>query len=311
MFKSEVTMSRRTAPKKHSYIGKIFLVLVLFIASYFIYAFFLGPQPVLPNLGIKNKISQDMDKVKGKLPAGLPEKAGAVADTTKKVGSNVKAGATTILEKIHTVISLDKTIAEKRKAPTWTPLAQIPLQTQNALLAIEDHDFYKHGALDISSIFRATLVNATAGQIVEGGSTITQQLVKNVFLSDEQSMSRKAEEATIAFLIEHKYTKQEILELYFNTTYLGAGAYNIKDAAQTYFGKAPKMLSLGESCMLAALPYAPSALNPLQNPQGCAKRMRLVLANMEKYGLVTKEEADKARFAGVSLKNGAFLSFKN
>ena len=204
---------------------------------------------------------------------------------------------------------IDQTIAAKRRAPNWVPLAQIPKQTQDALLAIEDHDFYNHGALDVSSIFRALLVNATAGEIVEGGSTLTQQLVKNLFLSDEQSLSRKAEEATIAFLIEHRYTKQEILELYLNTTYLGAGAYGIKEASQMYFNKAPKSLGLGESCMLAAMPYAPSALNPFKNPAGCAKRMRLVLSSMEKYNLVGKAEAEKARFAGVTLKDGKFLSF--
>ena len=301
-------MRRNSASKKHHFIGKIILILLLLVAGYASYVYFVGPQPA-PGLKVPGALSKQTDALKQKLPADLPQKAGAVAETGREVGKTVKTGATTVMEKIHTVMYIDQTIAAKRRAPNWVPLAQIPKQTQDALLAIEDHDFYNHGALDVSSIFRALLVNATAGEIVEGGSTLTQQLVKNLFLSDEQSLSRKAEEATIAFLIEHRYTKQEILELYLNTTYLGAGAYGIKEASQIYFNKIPPNLGLGESCMLAAMPYAPSALNPFKNPAGCAKRMRLVLSSMEKYNLVGKAEAEKARFAGVTLKDGKFLSF--
>ena len=301
-------MRRNSASKKHHFLGKIILILLLLVAAYAGYIYFVGPQPA-PGLKVPGALSKQTDALKQKLPSDLPQKAGAVAETGREVGKTVQTGATTVMEKIHTVMYIDQTIAAKRRAPNWVPLAQIPKQTQDALLAIEDHDFYNHGALDVSSIFRALLVNATAGEIVEGGSTLTQQLVKNLFLSDEQSLSRKAEEATIAFLIEHRYTKQEILELYLNTTYLGAGAYGIKEASQMYFNKAPKSLGLGESCMLAAMPYAPSALNPFKNPAGCAKRMRLVLSSMEKYNLVGKAKAEKARFAGVTLKDGKFLSF--
>ncbi|MCH4157585.1 MAG: transglycosylase domain-containing protein [Acidaminococcaceae bacterium] len=301
-------MRRHPAAKKHHILGKIILLLLLLVAAYAGYIYFMGPQPA-PSVQVPGALTKQTDALKQKLPADLPQKAGAVAATGREVGKTVKTGATTLMEKIHTVMYIDQTIAAKRRSPQWVPLAQIPKQTQDALLAIEDHDFYNHGALDISSIARAMLVNATAGEIVEGGSTITQQMVKNLFLSDEQSLSRKAEEATIAFLIEHRYTKQEILELYLNTTYLGSGAYGIKEASQTYFNKAPKNLGLGESCMLAAMPYAPSALNPFKNPAGCAKRMRLVLTSMEKYNLVSKAAADQARFAGVTLKDGKFLSF--
>lgn len=256
-----------------------------------------GPKEQPHPLGSSSKVAAVTQKSKDLAAAGV------------SVGKGVKSGATTFMEKVHTIMSIDQTIALKRQDPSWTPLSQIPLTTQNALLAIEDHDFYNHGALDISSIFRAMLVNATAGEIVEGGSTLTQQLVKNLFLSDEQSLSRKAEEATIAFLLEHRYTKKEILELYWNTTYLGAGSYGIREASAAYFKKEPAKLTLGESCVLASLPYAPSALNPFENAAGCAKRMQLVLSNMEKYHYVTEAEAAQARFSGVSLKNGVFLSF--
>ncbi|MFR4383908.1 MAG: transglycosylase domain-containing protein [Phascolarctobacterium sp.] len=135
-----------------------------------------------------------------------------------------------------------------------------------ALIAIEDHDFYNHGAIAIDGILRATLVNLSAGEVVQGGSTLTQQFVKNVFLSHEQSMERKIEEAILSLMLEDNYSKDEILELYLNTTYLGAGT-GIKQASQTYFGKAPSALTLAEATVIASLPYAPTALNPLENPQ--------------------------------------------
>ena len=156
---------------------------------------------------------------------------------------------------------------------------------------------------------RAALVNATHGEVVQGGSTLTQQLVKNLFLSDEQSLMRKIQEAALAYQLERKYTKDEILELYLNTTYLGAGAYGVREAAEAYFDKDPQKLKLGECCMLAALPYAPSALNPFSNRSGCQERMSLVLNNMQKYGFVDEKTADKARFGNVELRNGRILMF--
>lgn len=157
---------------------------------------------------------------------------------------------------------------------------------QQALLAIEDHNFYNHGAIDMDGILRAALVNITAGEVVQGGSTITQQLTKNLFLSQEQTMSRKAEEAILALVLEHHYSKDQLLEIYFNTTYFGAGATGIQAAAATYFNKAPNELQLAECAVIASLPYAPSALNPLENPEGCKKRQRLVLQTMVKRGYI-------------------------
>ena len=118
---------------------------------------------------------------------------------------------------------------------------------------------------------------------------------------------KKAEEAVLATWVERKYSKDEVLEMYFNTTYFGAGAYGIRDAARKYFGKEPAQLTLGESAMLAAMPYAPSALNPYENPSGCAKRVRLVLKEMLKYGYIGNTEYDAALSKGVTLKNGRVL----
>ena len=165
-----------------------------------------------------------------------------------------------------------------------------------ALIAIEDHAFYNHGAIAVEGILRAALANINAGEVVQGGSTLTQQFVKNVFLSHEQSMERKIEEAVLSLMLEDNYSKDEILELYLNTTYFGAGSTGIKQASRTYFGKAPSALTLAEAAVIASLPYAPTSLNPLENPEGCKKRQLLVLAGTAiaaALGLLEEAEAGR------------------
>ena len=243
--------------------------------------------------------------------ATLPDNAGKLADSAAKgvdkLGKRVKQGGDSALVKVSTVWHIEDTVKALRSDPDWVTLQKIPDHTRKALLAIEDHDFYKHGALDITGIARAAFTNLKAGEVQQGGSTLTQQMVKNVFLSSEQTFTRKAEEAILATRVEQKYSKDEILEIYFNTTYFGAGAYGIRDAAKKYFGKEPAKLTLPESAMLAAMPYAPSALNPYENPTGCAKRVRLVLKEMLKYGYIGNTEYDGAMSKGVVLKNGRTL----
>jgi membrane peptidoglycan carboxypeptidase len=202
---------------------------------------------------------------------------------------------------------VEETVNTMRSDPGWLSLQKIPDHTRKALLAIEDHDFYKHGALDITGIARAAFANLKAGEVQQGGSTLTQQMVKNVFLSSEQTFARKAEEAVLATWVERKYSKDEVLEMYFNSTYFGAGAYGLRDAARKYFGKDPALLTIPESAMLAAMPYAPSALNPYENPSGCAKRVRLVLKEMLRYGYIGNTEYKDALARGVVLKNGRTL----
>ena len=243
--------------------------------------------------------------------SNLPDKAGKLASSAAKgadkLGKQMKLGGDAALVKVSTVWNIEETVKSLRSAPDWMTLQKIPDHTRKALLAIEDHDFYKHGALDYVGIARAAFANLKAGEVQQGGSTLTQQMVKNVFLSSEQTFTRKAEEAILATRVEQKYSKDEILEIYFNTTYFGAGAYGIRDAAKKYFGKEPGKLTLPESAMLAAMPYAPSALNPYENPKGCAKRVRLVLKEMLKYGYIGNTEHDAAVAKGVSLKNGKVL----
>ena len=327
----------RKKKQKKSRLPQILGLTVLFVLLFIGWSL-LGQQPEIPkpisraadefkkNPKIKNVIdltgnqakavtdkAGDAAKAAGKLldNATLPDKAGKLADSAAKgadkLGKQVKQGGDSALVKVSTVWHVEETVKSLRSDPDWLKLQQIPDHTRKALLAIEDHDFYKHGALDISGIARAAFANLKAGEVRQGGSTLTQQMVKNVFLSSEQTFARKAEEAILATWVERKYSKDEVLEMYFNTTYFGAGAYGIREAAKKYFGKEPAKLTLGESAMLAAMPYAPSALNPYENPGGCAKRVRLVLKEMLRYGYIGNTEYNDALSRGVTLKNGRTL----
>ena len=164
-----------------------------------------------------------------------------------------------------------------------------------AFLMTEDRRFYDHAGVDIRGTLRAAFTNMRSGQVVEGGSTITQQLAKNLFLTPEQTYTRKIREALLALWLEGHYEKDEILSLYLNRIYLGAGAYGIESAAKTYFNKSAKDVSLAEAVMLAGLPKAPSTLAPTKNPFGAADRAEEVLDNLLETGAVTPFEAREAR----------------
>ena len=183
---------------------------------------------------------------------------------------------------------------EKVGKDNWVKLKDIAPTLRTALISIEDRRFYEHSGVDIDSILRAILVNIQADGVVQGGSTLTQQLVKNTVLDSEQTIERKIYEALLALIVESENSKDDILEMYLNTTYFGAGATGIKEAADTYFGVLPFQLSLPESATIAGLPYAPSSLNPYENKEGCKKRRDLVLAQMAKNGVITMDEAKAA-----------------
>lgn len=191
---------------------------------------------------------------------------------------------------------------EKVGAKNWVTLAKTPKNLQHALVAIEDKRFYEHHGIDADGILRAILVNIQEGSIVQGGSTLTQQLIKSNLLSDQQTMERKVQEASFALLVESRYSKEDILEMYFNTTYFGGGAIGIKAAAKTFFGVEPSRLSLSECATLAGLPNAPSALNPQENPEGCLKRRNLVLKAMGDAGYLRKDEVETAQAEPLSIK---------
>ena len=211
------------------------------------------------------------------------------------------------LQKMFMLFTIENTVKERTAGMEWTPLPDIPTAMQQALVAIEDHDFYRHGAVDMGGILRATFVNISAGEIVQGGSTLTQQLAKNMFLSQEQTMSRKVYEVMFSLMLEDKFSKDQILEMYFNTTYFANGATGITAAARSYFGKTPSEMNLAECSVIASLPYAPSALNPYENPEGCKKRQHLVLDTMVKRGFIGETVANAAKEKTVFLADGTEL----
>ena len=192
------------------------------------------------------------------------------------------------------LINIKQAVAAARQGRPTVPLSEIPLTMQQAILVMEDHRFYQHGGVDPEGILRAMLVNLQSGDVVEGGSTITQQLAKNLFLSQQQTFGRKLEEAGLALALEQAYSKEELLELYLNSIYFGSGAWGIADASQRYFDKQPKNLSLAECAMLAALPNAPSLTSPLEYPQAAKQRRQLVLDTMVKRGLLGPKQAQEA-----------------
>lgn len=184
------------------------------------------------------------------------------------------------------------TLSEERRIPVT--INDIPKHVQQAFIAIEDNRFYEHGGIDYRGTVRA-LVSTLSGSEVQGGSTITQQLAKNAFLTQERSIIRKIKEAFIAKELEHKYTKDEILTMYLNQIYFGQGAYGIESASMYYFGKHVKQLDVAEAATLAAIPKSPNYFNPFENPQESKKRQELVIDQMIKYGLISAEDGAAAK----------------
>ncbi|MFT8244060.1 transglycosylase domain-containing protein [Roseomonas sp. BN140053] len=170
-------------------------------------------------------------------------------------------------------------------------LRDLPRTVPAALLAIEDRRFMSHPGLDPIGLLRAAWANISAGRVVQGGSTLTQQLAKNLFLSPDRSFRRKAQEVVMALWLEHRFSKAELLEIYLNRVYLGSGAYGVDAAARLYFGVSARRVTPWQAAMLAGLPKAPSRLNPRANPEGAANRAREVLRAMAETGALTEEQA--------------------
>lgn len=171
----------------------------------------------------------------------------------------------------------------------------LPKSLVDAVLATEDRNFYHHFGIDVFGLLRATVANIRAGRVVQGGSTITQQVAKNVFLTPERSFSRKLKEMLLAISIERRFSKEEILSIYLNRVYLGAGNYGVDSAAKRYFRKSARQLTLSESAVLAGMLKAPSRFAPTSNPALAKKRAELVLKGMEDAGYLNAKEEEKAR----------------
>lgn len=179
----------------------------------------------------------------------------------------------------------------------FVPIGSVPKSLVEAFIAAEDKNFYEHAGIDIFSIIRAAISNVSNiinHRRVEGGSTITQQVVKNFLLSPERSMDRKIKEAILSYMLSRAFTKDQILELYLNQTYLGKGAHGVAAAALAYFNKSVEELTIGESAVLASLPKAPSKYNPEKNYERATARRNYVISRMYDDGYITEEEARAA-----------------
>lgn len=189
-------------------------------------------------------------------------------------------------------MSLEEKVASIREKEGYTTLEDLPDVYKNAVISVEDHRFYHHFGIDPIAIGRAVLHDIQAGRYVEGGSTITQQLAKNLYFTNEKEMSRKIAEVFMAFELEESYSKDEILELYVNSIYFGDGYYTAGDASRGYFGKEPEDMDQYECTLLAGIPNAPGRYAPTKSQELAEKRQYQVLKRMEACGYFSKEEAE-------------------
>ena len=178
------------------------------------------------------------------------------------------------------------------------PLEDMPPHLVDAIIAVEDRKFYSHWGIDVFGVARALVKNISAGEIVQGASTITQQLARNLFVMFDVSISRKMKEGILALKIERAYSKDEILEMYLNQIYFGSGAYGVEAASREFFDKGVKELDIGEATILAGLPKNPRDYSPHHHLERAMQRRRLVLKSMVDAGKLTKEQADSVSATG-------------
>lgn len=252
----------------------------------------------------ENQVSQLKDTGKSKISDDVEADITAQEQDTNENSLSQGIGAmesNSTLNRLERVFFLKQAVNARINSANYVKLQDIPESLQQAVVAVEDRKFYNHCGFDMEGIFRASLVNLQYGQVREGASTITQQLVKNLFLSQEQTMGRKAEEFVLAMDMELNYSKDEILELYLNTIYFGSGYYGIKEASEGYFGKEPAMLALPESAMLAGIPNAPSLYSPYVDFMLAKKRQFIVLDAMTAAGYLRESVADDAKIKPIYL----------
>ena len=259
-------------------------------------------QPVKPEKEEKGIIAEVKDTVSTLISGmsssptaqGVVEKQAKPTPASPSTVVKEKTEAGTLQEKWNDVSHFRESLESRVHREKFVPYDKIPDLLKKGIIATEDRRYYDHGAVDIIGVARAFITNSMAGETLEGGSTIAQQTVKNIFLSNDRTMTRKLGELALAVQLERNYSKEEILELYLNTIYFGHGTYGVGEASRVYFGKEPKDLDLSQCAMLAGLPQAPSAYDPISHPQEGAKRMTTVLALMAQEGYITPEEAAKS-----------------
>lgn len=207
-----------------------------------------------------------------------------------------------VFDALGRMTSIKPAVDDKIKSmPHYVTTDKMPFLLLQAIVAVEDVRFYTHKGFDIFGIARAVLVNVEAGEIQEGASTITQQTVKNLFLTSDRTFTRKAEELILSMNMEKNFDKEKILEIYLNSIYFGSDFYGIYDAAQGYFGKEPADLTMAECAMLAGLPNAPSLYSPYVDFHLAKKRQLTVIDAMEKTGVISSREAENARIEEIIL----------
>ena len=188
---------------------------------------------------------------------------------------------------------LEEKVTEIRGKESYTEFSKLPQMYVNAVISVEDKRFFKHGGIDIIAIGRAAINDIKAMSYVEGGSTITQQLAKNMYFTQEKIMERKIAEVFMAWKIEANYSKEDIFELYVNSIYFGNGYYTVKEACKGYFNKDISEMTDYECIMLAGIPNAPSVYAPTVNPELAKQRQKQVMDKMIENGYLTEEEAEE------------------
>lgn len=281
----------------------IFFILILAGSVYWGYNQGMsGQKPVRPHISAKEEAKNPLTIGKD-LAGEITDMAGAwisghpvskEENTEKEDSQKNSTDLSSAMERVRRVYHFKESLEAKVDRKQFVSSKDIPDMMKKAIVATEDRRFYDHGALDLVSVTRALVTNYMAGQTLEGGSTIAQQTVKNIFLSHDRTLSRKIEELALAVRLEKNYTKDEILELYLNTIYFGHGAYGIKDAARIYFGKDVKDLNVSQCAMLAGLPQAPSVYDPITHPEEGIRRMAVVLTLMAQQEYISSEDAVKA-----------------
>lgn len=195
-------------------------------------------------------------------------------------------------KKVISKESIEKKVEKIKEYDNYISISEVPETYKNATIAIEDHRFYSHGAIDVFTTARSFIENIRNKELSNGGSTITQQVARNMYFTQEKSFIRKVAELFVAVDLEKNYSKDEILEMYLNIIYFGDGYTGLKQASYGYYRKSPSKLSLAEQAMLAGIPNAPSIYSPNVNPELAKKRQQKVLGAMVKYGYISKVEAN-------------------
>ncbi len=196
-------------------------------------------------------------------------------------------------KKVTEEINIEEKVEKIRSKETYTPYDQLPEMYINAVIATEDHRFNQHNGLDIIALIRASVNNIKEKTFAEGGSTITQQLAKNMYFDGGKNFKRKFAEMFVAFDLEKLYSKKEILEIYVNNIYFGENCYDVKSASKYYFNAEPKNMNDFQSTMLAGIPNAPSLYNPKESEELATRRQQQVLEKMVKHKYLTEKEAEK------------------